>query len=247
MPERFMRGIEAVNGIVWGPMGLGLLFGTGLLLTVRTGGFQLRRWGYWMRHTLGAILTDRSVTAHTAREEQAVSQFQSLCTALASTIGTGNLVGVATAILSGGAGAVFWMWVMALLGMMTSYAENVLGIYYRRKDPAGGWRGGPMYYLRDGLGGKPGRVLAVLECTAQSDALLPLYIRQGLALRALRPLNSLAPCFVLAAGCAARDPVPVWVPLQDRARLARLLASGYAALDSRQTAGQETLLAMYPA
>ena len=160
MPERFMRGIEAVNGIVWGPMGLGLLFGTGLLLTVRTGGFQLRRWGYWMRHTLGAILTDRSVTAHTAREEQAISQFQSLCTALASTIGTGNLVGVATAILSGGAGAVFWMWVMALLGMMTSYAENVLGIYYRRKDPAGGWRGGPMYYLRDGLGGKPGRVLA---------------------------------------------------------------------------------------
>lgn len=163
MPERFMRGIEAVNGIVWGPMGLGLLFGTGLLLTVRTGGFQLRRWGYWMRHTLGAILTDRSVTAHTAREEQAISQFQSLCTALASTIGTGNLVGVATAILSGGAGAVFWMWVMALLGMMTSYAENVLGIYYRRKDPAGGWRGGPMYYLRDGLGGKPGRVLAAVS------------------------------------------------------------------------------------
>ena len=81
MPERFMRGIEALNGIVWGPMGLGLLFGTGLLLTVRTGGFQLRRWGYWMRHTLGAILTDRSVTAHTAREEQAISQFQSLCTA----------------------------------------------------------------------------------------------------------------------------------------------------------------------
>ena len=83
-----MRGIEALNGIVWGPMGLGLLFGTGLLLTVRTGGFQLRRWGYWMRHTLGAILTDRSVTAHTAREEQAISQFQSLCTALAATIGT---------------------------------------------------------------------------------------------------------------------------------------------------------------
>ena len=167
MPEGFLRGVEAVNGIVWGPLGLGLLFGTGLLLTVRTGCFQLRRWSYWMQHTLGAILTDRSVTAHTACEEQAISQFQSLCTALASTIGTGNLVGVATAILSGGAGAVFWMWVMALLGMMTSYAENVLGIYYRRKDPAGGWRGGPMYYLRDGLGSKPGcklpgRVLAAL-------------------------------------------------------------------------------------
>ena len=167
MPERFMRGIEALNGIVWGPMGLGLLFGTGLLLTVRTGGFQLRRWGYWMRHTLGAILTDRSVTAHTAREEQAISQFQSLCTALASTIGTGNLVGVSTAILSGGAGAVFWMWVMALLGMMTSFAENVLGVYYRRKNEKGEWSGGAMYYLTDGLGAKPGcktvgRVLAVL-------------------------------------------------------------------------------------
>lgn len=167
MPEGFLRGVEAVNGIVWGPVGLGLLFGTGLLLTVRTGGFQLRRCGYWMRHTFGAILTDRSVTAHTAREEQAISQFQSLCTALASTIGTGNLVGVATAILSGGPGAVFWMWVMALLGMMTSYVENVLGIYYRRKDPAGGWRGGPMYYLRDGLGSRPGcklpgQVLAAL-------------------------------------------------------------------------------------
>ena len=167
MPERFMRGIEALNGIVWGPMGLGLLFGTGLLLTVRTGGFQLRRWGYWMRHTLGAILTDRSVTAHTAREEQAISQFQSLCTALASTIGTGNLVGVATAILSGGAGAVFWMWVMALLGMMTSFAENVLGVYYRRKNEKGEWNGGAMYYLTDGLGAKPGckavgKVLAVL-------------------------------------------------------------------------------------
>ena len=143
-------------------MGLGLLFGTGLLLTVRTGGFQLRRWGYWMRHTLGAILTDRSVTAHTAREEQAICFGLRRCSGLASTIGSAILVGGASAFLSGGAGAVFWMWVMALLGMMTSYAENVLGIYYRRKDPAGGWRGGPMYYLRDGLGGKPGRVLAVL-------------------------------------------------------------------------------------
>lgn len=103
MPEGFCgdRGRERHRV---GPLGLGLLFGTGLLLTVRTGGFQLRRCGYWMRHTLGAILTDRSVTAHTAREEQAISQFQSLCTALASTIGTGNLVGVATAILSGGPG-----------------------------------------------------------------------------------------------------------------------------------------------
>lgn len=92
-----------------------------------------------------------------------------------------------------------------------------------------------------------GRVLAVLECTVLSDTLLPLYLRLGFALRALRPLNSLAPCFVLAAGCTPRAAAPVWVPLQDRAHLARLLAGGYAALESRQTAAQETLLAMYPA
>jgi len=160
MWESLARVNAVVGGVVWGPVGLALLFGTGCLLTVRTGFFQLRYFGYWMRHTIGAIFLDRNVTAHT--DDEAISQFQSLCTALAATIGTGNIVGVAAAILAGGPGAVFWMWVMALLGMMTSYAENVLGIYYRRKDPAGGWRGGPMYYLRDGLGGKPGRVLAVL-------------------------------------------------------------------------------------
>ncbi len=104
-----------------------------------------------MRHTIGAIFTNKDVTAHTAREDMAISQFQSMCTALAGTIGTGNIVGVATAIVSGGPGAIFWMWVMALLGMMTSFAENVLGIYYRRKDPEGEWRGGPMYYLRTAL------------------------------------------------------------------------------------------------
>ena len=153
---------NAVNGVVWGPAGLALLFGTGLIMSVRTGFFQFRKMGYWLRHTIGAIFTNKDVTAHTSKEDMAISQFQSMCTALAGTIGTGNIVGVATAIVSGGPGAIFWMWVMALLGMMTSYAENVLGIYYRRKDPAGGWRGGPMYYLRDGLGGKPGRVLAVL-------------------------------------------------------------------------------------
>ena len=167
MLEYITRANAAVNGIVWGPVGLALLFGTGLLLTVRTGGFQFRRCGYWLRSTIGAIFTDAEVTAHTGQEEKAISQFQSLCTALAATIGTGNIVGVAAAVISGGPGAVFWMWVMALLGMMTRYAENVLGIYYRRKNPAGEWSGGAMYYLQDGLGAKkgcrvPGRALAVL-------------------------------------------------------------------------------------
>ena len=162
MVEMITQVNNAINGVVWGPFGLALLFCTGFWMSARTGFFQFRKMGYWLRHTIGAIFTNKDITAHTSKEDMAISQFQSMCTALAGTIGTGNIVGVATAIVSGGPGAIFWMWVMALLGMMTSYAENVLGIYYRRKDPAGGWRGGPMYYLRDGLGGKPGRVLAML-------------------------------------------------------------------------------------
>ena len=158
---------NVVNGFVWGPFGLALLFCTGLWLSIRTVFFQFRRMGYWLRHTIGAIFTNKDVTAHTSKEDMAISQFQSMCTALAGTIGTGNIVGVATAIVSGGPGAIFWMWVMALLGMMTSFAENVLGVYYRRRNEKGEWSGGAMYYLTDGLGAKPGcktvgRMLAVL-------------------------------------------------------------------------------------
>ena len=93
---------NAVNGVVWGPAGLALLFGTGLIMSVRTGFFQFRKMGYWLRHTIGAIFTNKDVTAHTSKEDMAISQFQSMCTALAGTIGTGNIVGVATAIVSGG-------------------------------------------------------------------------------------------------------------------------------------------------
>ena len=156
-----------VNGIVWGPAGLALLFCTGLIMSLRTGFFQFGHFGYWMKNTIGAIFTNKNITAHTEKEDKAISQFQSLCTALAATIGTGNIVGVATAIISGGPGSIFWMWVMAVLGMMTNYSENVLGIFYRRKNAAGEWSGGAMYYLSDGLGSKKGckklgRVLAVL-------------------------------------------------------------------------------------
>ncbi len=114
-----------------------LLFCTGFWMSARTGFFQFRKMGYWLRHTIGAIFTNKDVTAHTSKEDMAISQFQSMCTALAGTIGTGNIVGVATAIVSGGPGAIFWMWVMALLGMMTSFAENVLGVYYRRREREG--------------------------------------------------------------------------------------------------------------
>ena len=88
-----------VNGIVWGPIGLALLFCTGLWMTLRTGGFQFRRVGHWMRHTIGAVFTNKEVTAHTSKEDMAISQFQSMCTALAGTIGTGNIVGVVTALI----------------------------------------------------------------------------------------------------------------------------------------------------
>ncbi len=167
MVDMITQANNFVNGIVWGPIGLALLFIAGLCMTVRTKGFQFSHFAHWMKNTIGAIFTDRKVTAHTGREDRAISQFQSLCTALAATIGTGNIVGVATAIISGGPGAIFWMWIMAILGMMTNYSENVLGIYYRRKNAKGEWAGGAMYYLSDGLGAKKGcktlgRVLAVL-------------------------------------------------------------------------------------
>lgn len=145
---------DTVNGVVWGIPALALLFFVGLLMTVLTKVFQVTHFGHWIKKTIGAIFKDKHVTSHT--KDKSISQFQSLCTALAATVGTGNIVGVSGAILMGGPGAVFWMWVMAFLGMMTNYSENVLGIFYRRKNSKGEWSGGAMYYLRDGLGSKKG-------------------------------------------------------------------------------------------
>ena len=156
--DGFLKGLtdvnNAVNGVVWGVPALALLAFVGVLMTVLTKVFQVTHFGHWMKKTIGAVFKDKHVTTHTS--DKSISQFQSLCTALAATVGTGNIVGVAGAILMGGPGAVFWMWVMAFLGMMTNYSENVLGIYYRRKNYAGEWSGGAMYYLRDGLGSKKG-------------------------------------------------------------------------------------------
>lgn len=156
-----------INGFVWGTFGIGLLFIAGILMTLINKGFQFTHIGHWLKNTIGAIFSDKKITAHTDKEDRSISQFQSLCTALAATIGTGNIVGISTAIISGGPGAIFWMWIMAIFGMMTNYSENVLGIYYRRKNSKGEWSGGAMYYLRDGLGSKKGckqigAVLAVL-------------------------------------------------------------------------------------
>ncbi|MCD7742890.1 MAG: alanine:cation symporter family protein [Oscillospiraceae bacterium] len=156
---------SAVNNVVWGWPALILLAVVGVLMTVLTKVFQISHIGHWLKNTIGAIFKDHNVTGHT--KDKSISQFQSLCTALAATVGTGNIVGVAGAILVGGPGAVFWMWVMAFIGMMTNYSENVLGIFYRRKNKDGEWCGGAMYYLQDGLGAKKhckliGKILAIL-------------------------------------------------------------------------------------
>ena len=158
---------DSVNGFVWGLPMLILLVGTGILMTCLTKFFQITHIRHWFSKTIGAVFTDKHVTAHTAKDDMSISQFQSLCTALAATIGTGNIAGVAAAIVSGGPGAIFWMWIVSFFGMMTNFSENVLGIYYRRKNEVGEWCGGAMYYLHDGLGSKKGckgigAVLAVL-------------------------------------------------------------------------------------
>lgn len=142
---------DKINGFVWVTIGLWLLIGTGIIMSCVTGFFQVTHIGHWMKKTIGSVFNKAS---HNKKEKGSVSQFQALCTALAATIGTGNIAGVAAAIVIGGPGAVFWMWVAAFFGMMTNFSENILGIYFRRKNIHGEWSGGAMYYLQDGLGDK---------------------------------------------------------------------------------------------
>lgn len=145
---------KAVNGVVWGIPMLILIIATGIYMTVRTGFFQITKIKHWANETFLAIFKKRSVTK--TNEKKAISQFQALSTALAATIGTGNIAGVATAIAVGGPGAVFWMWLSAFFGMMTNYSENVLGIFYRKKNDHGEWSGGAMYYINEGLKDRKG-------------------------------------------------------------------------------------------
>ncbi len=129
---------------VWGVPMLLLLLVVGLCMTVATGGIQIRK--------LGAALCHVWRSAKTPAGKDGVSPFQAVCTALAATVGTGNIAGVAGAIALGGPGAVFWMWVSAFFGMATKYAEVFLALKFRRRGPDGQWLGGPMYYIRDGMG-----------------------------------------------------------------------------------------------
>lgn len=154
-----------INNIVWGVPALILLIGTGVLMTVLTKGFQFTHFGHMIKETVGGLFRKKDILK--TDDKRSISQFQALCTALSATIGTGNIAGIAYAITMGGTGAVFWMWIAAIFGMMTNYSENVLGIFFRRRNEKGEWSGGAMYYLRDGLGGKKhckqiGKVLAIL-------------------------------------------------------------------------------------
>ena len=148
-----------LNGIVMGWPGMILLVGTGVYYTIRCGGVQFKWFGYIMKTTIGKIFEKKEAG------EGSVTPFQAVCTALAATVGTGNIAGVTGAIALGGPGAVFWMEISALLGMATKFSEVTLATKYREKNDKGDWVGGPMYYIRNGLGKKwawLGGVFAVL-------------------------------------------------------------------------------------
>lgn len=143
--QQFTAWMNTLNSLVWGPAMLVLILGTGLFLQLRLGGMPIRRIG----SGLWLVWRGRDVDPDMPGE---VSPFAALMTCLAATIGVGNIAGVATAIALGGPGAVFWMWMTALVGMATKYAEVVLAVHYRERDAAGRWVGGPMYAIRNGLG-----------------------------------------------------------------------------------------------
>lgn len=136
---------DAVNGFVWGVPAMVCIIGVGILLSVRTKFIQLRKFPYAMKATLGKLFTKKEAG------EGAITPFQAVCTALAATVGTGNIAGVAGAIAIGGPGAVFWMWVSAFLGMCTKFAEVTLAVHFRERNEDGEYVGGPMYYIKNGL------------------------------------------------------------------------------------------------
>ena len=140
--------VTALDDFAWGPIMLVLLVGTGVYLSIAIGFPQFTKFGYAMKNTLGKVFQKG------AAGKGEMTPFQAVSTALASTVGTGNITGVTTAILVGGPGAVFWMWISAIFGMVTKYGEVVLAVKYRERNDQGEWAGGPMYYIKNGLGKK---------------------------------------------------------------------------------------------
>ena len=146
---------QAVNSFIWGIPAMVCIIGVGLLLSVRTGFLQLRKFPYAIKTTIGRIFRRKDAS------DGAMTPFQAVCTALAATVGTGNIAGVAGAIAIGGPGAVFWMWCSALLGMCTKFSEVTLAVHFRERNKNGELVGGPMYYIKNGLGSR-WQFLAVL-------------------------------------------------------------------------------------
>ncbi len=147
---------SAVNSFVWGVPAMICIIGAGLILSIRTNFIQIRKFGFALKSTIGRIFEKKEKSS-----VGAITPFQAVCTALAATVGTGNIAGVAGAIAIGGPGAVFWMWISALLGMCTKFAEVTLAVHFREKNEKGDYIGGPMYYIKNGLG-KNWRFLAYL-------------------------------------------------------------------------------------
>ena len=146
---------NAVNNFIWGVPAMICIIGVGLFLSVRTRFLQIRKFPYAIKTTIGRMFRKKDAS------DGAMTPFQAVCTALAGTVGTGNIAGVAGAIAIGGPGAVFWMWCSALLGMCTKFAEVTLAVHYRERSETGEWVGGPMYYIKNGLS-KNWQFLAVL-------------------------------------------------------------------------------------
>ena len=155
MLESLIKINQAVNGFIWGVPAMICIIGVGLLLSVRTRFIQVRKFGAALKNTIGKIFDK------TQAKDGSMSPFQAVCTALAGTVGTGNIAGVAGAIALGGPGAIFWMWCSAFLGMCTKFSEVTLAIHFREKNANGEYVGGPMYYIKNGLS-KKWHFLAVL-------------------------------------------------------------------------------------
>ena len=148
MIEVIERINSVVNNFIWGVPAMLCIFGVGLYLSIRTNFLQIRKFPYAIKTTIGRMFRKKNAS------DGALTPFQAVCTALAATVGTGNIAGVAGAIAIGGPGAVFWMWVSALLGMCTKFAEVTLAVQFREKNANGDLVGGPMYYIKNGLGKK---------------------------------------------------------------------------------------------
>lgn len=193
--------ILAINQFVWQPAAMPIvLIAVGLWLTVRSGFVQIRRFPMAVRRTIGGAFK------HHEGEEGTITPFQALSTALAATVGNGNIGGVATAILVGGPGAIFWMWMTATVGMATKYSEAVLGVHFRVRRESGELASGPMYYIGRGVpNAQIARVLAIMFAFFGAATAL-------LGTGNMAQSNTIARTFVEAVRANANVDLPLWVP-----------------------------------